>query len=82
MADYTRDDGVTMDPDVVLERIRELIKRDLDRDTEGQPTGALAEDMTELCDLAQGLDAWLSKGGVPPKPWRPYGTSPDTRWGG
>jgi len=57
--DYTRDDGVTLDPNAVLERLRKRADPDL----------AL-------------LDAWMSKGGVAPKAWIPYGTSPDTRWAG
>ena len=77
MADYIRDDGATMDPDAALERIRELIELD----TEGK-TESVSDALTELGTLVQGLDEWLSKGGVPPKPWRPYGTSPDTRWSG
>jgi hypothetical protein len=39
----------------------------LDEDSEHIDTG----DAVRLAELAQALDEWLSKGGFPPKEWKP-----------
>jgi hypothetical protein len=55
-----------MDPDAALARLRELLAP--------AAVDALGDDETsavldEVCDLFDGLDNWISKGGVLPKAW-------------
>lgn len=51
-----------MDPDAALARMRELIARERESFVE--------TDATELSELIDGLDQWLSKGGFLPAAWR------------
>jgi hypothetical protein len=48
-----------MDPDTCLARIRALVARQL-----------AADEDTELAELCEALDEWISQGGFLPQAWR------------
>lgn len=50
-----------MDPNATLARIRWLIEN-----------GSTYDDWHELAQLVKALDEWLSKGGMPPRDWKPF----------
>lgn len=54
-----------MDSNAALARIREVVQ-ELDGETDEFKYGQLGE---ELCQLVQGLDEWLSRGGFLPQAW-------------
>lgn len=56
-----------MDPNAALKEIRELVQK-LDRD-EDQFSHNL--DAMRLCELVDGLDQWMTRGGFPPGDWTP-----------
>lgn len=53
-----------MDPDAALDEIRRIIARVDADDTDA------GEDYERLVNLIDGLDAWMSRGGFPPRLWR------------
>ena len=52
-----------MDPNEALKRIRKLVEGAVG------PSAYNEEQLAELAELFDGLDAWLSKGGFLPKDW-------------
>lgn len=56
-----------MDPEQALSELRELAKATLADDSADD----LPEKATQLAELFDGLDQWLSRGGFMPKEWAP-----------
>jgi hypothetical protein len=54
-----------MDPNAALERLRELIAINVRAETDSFKS-ELADD---ICEVLEGLDQWLSRGGFLPKAW-------------
>lgn len=59
-----------MDPNATLEQIRDEI-RVLRDDAQDMPMseGDMAERAEKIADLFEGLDRWLTSGGLLPKAW-------------
>lgn len=56
-----------MDPDVTLDRMRELCAKAQDHLDRDAPFPA--EELQELVTYFEALDAWMVKGGFKPAPW-------------
>lgn len=56
-----------MDPNATLKRIRGIVAVMNDPDT--RPHVDIEQALTELCELNDALDQWLSKGGFLPSEW-------------
>ena len=56
-----------MDPNIALDKLREMCRRALDEDSPEDIESDLAED---ICEAFEALDQWLSNGGFLPSEWR------------
>lgn len=56
-----------MDPDACLDEIRDIVIRFQN----GISDAEASELADQLVGLVDGLDGWMTKGGMPPKEWRP-----------
>lgn len=61
-----------MDPDETLRQLRTKLAqlRVLADTSTSEENAELACAASELVDLVDGLDQWLTRGGFPPGPWR------------